>query len=351
MENSELWEQSYPREVAPHRILGFENGVLGRHERSAAEFSRARDLDPKQGLPYAGLMDDYMALNRLSEAEAIYKDAQTRNLAVAEVEHHRYALAFAEGDAKGMENAAVSLSSEPGFEITALREEANTAAYFGHFRVARELTARMKEMAQREKNTYVAADILSDAAFREALVGNSAEASRYAVEAAKLGGEPPTALMLASDPTAATKMVDLVERQSPPAGFMFKVRIPLIRGAIELKRGNAARALELFAPAGPYEAGWFDMYLPAYLRGETYLHLQRGQEAAVEFQKIVSHRGIVLNAEIGALAHVGLARAYVIQGDTTKAKTAYQDFLALWKDADPDIPILKQAKAEYAKLQ
>ena len=157
--------------------------------------------------------------------------------------------------------------------------------------------------------------------------------------------------MLSSDPAAATKMVDLLERKSPPDGYMYKVRIPLIRGSIELKRGNTARALELFAPSVPSESGWFDLYLPAYLRGEAYLLAHRGQEAATEFQKIISHRGVVLNTEIGAVAHVGLARACAIQGDKAKAKAAYQDFLTLWKDADPGIPILKQAKAEYAKLQ
>ena len=130
-----------------------------------------------------------------------------------------------------------------------------------------------------------------------------------------------------------------------------QVRLPLIRGAIELKRGNADRALELFAPSEPYEAGWFDLYIPAYLRGEAYLQARRGQEAAGEFQKIISHRGIALNNEIGAVAHVGLARAYTIQGDNTKAKAAYEDFFSLWKNADPDIPILKQSKSEYASLQ
>jgi ATP/maltotriose-dependent transcriptional regulator MalT len=233
----------------------------------------------------------------------------------------------------------------------ALREETNTAAYFGRFSAARQLTARMKEIALREKDTAVAADFLSDAAFREGLVGNTDEARRYAAEAAKLGGEPPTALMLSSDPAAATKMVDLLETKSPPDGYMYKVRIPLIRGSIELKRGNTARALELFAPSVPSESGWFDLYLPAYLRGEAYLLAHRGQEAAAEFQKIISHRGVVLNTEIGAVAHVGLARAYAIQGEKAKAKAAYQDFLTLWKDADPGIPILKQAKDEYAELQ
>ena len=351
MENCELWEQSYPRDFAPHRILGFENAVLGRYERSAEEFAKARDLDPRQAIPYAGLMEDYMALSRLAEAEAVYKDAKAHRLAAGLVEADLYLLAFLRDDAQEMARVTTELSSEPGFEIIALREETNTAAYFGRFSVARQLTARMKEIALREKDTAVAADFLSDAAFREALAGNSDEARRYAAEATKLGGEPPTALMLSSDPAAATKMVDLLERKSPPDGYMYKVRIPLIRGSIELKRGKTARALELFAPSVPFESGWFDLYLPAYLRGEAYLLAHRGQEAATEFQKIISHRGVVTNTEIGAVAHVGLARACAIQGDKAKAKAAYQDFLTLWKDADPGIPILKQAKDEYAKLQ
>ncbi|HEY6389166.1 MAG TPA: hypothetical protein VIX91_26090 [Candidatus Acidoferrum sp.] len=167
VENCELWEQSYPREVAPHRILGFENGVLGRRERFAEEFVKARDLDPKQSLPYAGLMEEYMGLNRPAEAAAVYKDAQAHNLASGEVERARYLLAFSEGDQEEMAKVAASLSREPGFEIAALRVEANTAAYFGRFRAARALTARMKELAIRAKDTAVAADILSDAAFRE----------------------------------------------------------------------------------------------------------------------------------------------------------------------------------------
>jgi len=351
MENCELWEQSYPREVAPHRILGFENGVLGRYDRSAEEFATARNLDPGQALPYAGLMEDYIALNRLADAEGVYKDAEARHLATGHVQNNFYLLAFLRGDAHEMAQMTAALSSEPGFEIMALREESNTAAYFGHFRTARELTEHMKEIALREKDSAVAADFLSDAAFREALVGNSEEAGRYAAEAAKLGGEPPTALMLTSEAAAATKMVDILESKSPPDGYMYKVRIPLIRGAIELKRGSAERALELFQPSTPYESGWFDLYMPAYLRGEAYLRARRGQEAAGEFEKIVNHRSVVLNAEIGAVAHVGLARAYAIQGDTAKAKAAYQDFLTLWKDADPDIPILKQARDEYSKFQ
>ena len=351
MENCELWEQSYPQEFAPHRILGFENAVLGRFERSAEEFAKARDLDPGQSIPYAGLMEDYRALNRFAEAEAVYEDAKAHHVAAGIVESNLYPLAFLRDNEQEMARVTTVLSGEPGFEIIALREETNTAAYFGRFNAARELTRDMKEIALREKDTAVAADLLADAAFREALVGNSDEAAKYAAEAANLGGEPPTALMLTSNPTVANKMVDLLENQSPPDGYMYKVRLPLIRGAIELKRGNATRALELFAPSVPYEAGWFDSYMPAYLRGEAYLLARRAPEAAGEFQKIISHRGVVVNAEIGAVAYVGLARACAIQGDKARAKAAYQEFFALWKEADPDIPLLKQAEAEYAGLQ
>jgi eukaryotic-like serine/threonine-protein kinase len=351
MENCELWEQSYPREFTPHRILGAQNAILGRFERSAEEFSKARDLDPTQALPYAGLLEDYTALDRLGDAEAVYRDAEARHLATGIVQTPFYFLSFLKGDTQEMARMTAALSSEPGFEITALSAEAGTAAYFGRFRAAREFTARMREIGLREKDTAGVAEVLAAAAFREKSVGNSEEAGRYAAEAAKLGGEPPTALMLVSEPAAATKMVDVVESKSPPNGYMYKVRIPLIRGAIELNRGNAKGALELFAPSEPYEAGWLDFYMPAYLRGQAYLLARRGPDAAAEFQKIISHRGVVLNNEIGAVAPVGLARAYAIQGDNAKAKAAYQDFLTLWKDADPDIPILKQAKSEYARLQ
>ena len=351
MENCELWEQSYPREFAPHLVLGFENGVLGRYERSAEEYTKARNLDPGQSIPYAALLTDYMALDRLADAEAVYEDAKAHNVVAGLVEDKLYLLSFLRDDTPGMARVSAQLSSEPGFQITALREETNTAAYFGRLSEARQLTARMKEIALRDKDTAVAADFLSDAAFREALVGNTNEARRYAAEAVKLGGEPPTALMLTIDPEVATKMVEVLESQSPPDGLMYKVRLPLIRGAIELNRGNSARALELFAPAEPYEAGYFDQYMAAYLRGEAYMVAHRGKEAAAEFQKIISHRCVVLNDEIAAVAHVGLARACVIEGDKATAKAAYQDFFTLWKNADPDIPILKQAQAEYARLQ
>jgi len=159
------------------------------------------------------------------------------------------------------------------------------------------------------------------------------------------------ALALAGDTALAIKVADQFASQTPPGSFFDKFTLPEFQGAIELKRGNANRALELLAPAESSEGGWFDLYMAAYLRGEAYLLAHRGQEAVVEFKKIIDHRGVVVNEPIGALAHLQLGRAYALSGDTTNAKAAYHDFLTLWKEADSNIPILSQAKAEYARLQ
>ena len=285
IENSELWEQSYPRDFTPHRILGFEYGVLGKQERSAEEFRKAQELDPSQALPYAGLMVDDMAMDRFTETRGVFEEAKSHNVQAGEAERQRYSLAFLEGDKETMEKLVAAMSTEPGFEMAALSEQSRTAAYFGHLKAARALSGQMREKALREKDTATAADVESDAAFREALFGNVAEARILVAEAAKLGGEPPTALVLASDAAQAEKMTDSLERQSPPDGYVYKVRVPELRGAIELKRGNPARALELLAPTAIYDGGWFDVYLFAYVRGEAYLLARRGREAVRNSRK------------------------------------------------------------------
>jgi tetratricopeptide (TPR) repeat protein len=308
-------------------------------------------LDPDQAIPYAGIMANDMDMDRLDEARAVFEKAKSHHVLAGLVQTERYKLAFLEGDSEEMEKLVAAMSSEHGLEMTALSEQSRTAAYFGHLKEARDLARQTKEKALREKDTATAADVESDAAFREVLFGNTAEARIHVAEAVKLGGEPPTALVLASDAAQAEKMLDSIERQNSPDGTVCKVRVPQLRGAIELKRGNPTRALELLVPETAYDAGWFDLYMFAYVRGEAYLLAHRGQEGAAEFQKILDHRGIVVNQPWGAVARLELGRAYVMQGDTGKARRAYQDFFTLWKDADPDIPILKQAKIEYAKLQ
>jgi serine/threonine protein kinase/tetratricopeptide (TPR) repeat protein len=351
IQTCELWAQTYPRDFTPRRILGFENAVLGKHERSAEEFKQAMELDPSQSLPYSGLMYGYMALNRLGDARAVYQEAQDHKVDFGHPTRTRYLLAFLEGDKVMMAKFSTLLAEQPGFETIALLEESRTEAYFGHLARSRELSRQAEDNAMREGDRAAAADIHADAAMLEAQLGNVAEARQLAAAADRLGGQAAMAMAFAGDTDLATKMAERVANHTPAGGLANRVWLPQFQAAIELKRGNPMRAVELIAPITAYEAGWFDRFMAAYLRGQAFLDAHRGQEAAAEFLKILDHRGVVLNSVIGALAHLQVGRAYVLQGDIAKASAAYQDFLTLWKDADPDIPILKQAKAEYAKLQ
>src|SRR5208283_1106168 len=236
-------------------------------------------------------------------------------------------------------------------------------AYFGRLDHARELFRHAKDAALGEGDKAAAAGIEATVAMLEALFGNSAVARDHAAAAFRLnrgtplpsvhGGEPAqpsVALAIAGDAVLATKVADRLTADTLPGGFAGKVWLPEIRAAIALKQGNPMRAVELLAPVTRYEAGWLDNYLSAYLRGEAYLAGKRGRDAAAEFQKIIDHRGVVLNSPIGALARLGVGRSYVLEGDTARAATAYRDFLTLWKDADPGIPIFIAAKSECARL-
>jgi tetratricopeptide (TPR) repeat protein len=199
------------------------------------------------------------------------------------------------------------------------------------------------------------------AAVWEAEFGNPEQAKKQAAAALSVVGNPEAqghaalALGRGGDSARALATADELNRQRPLDTMLNEYWLPAIRAAVELGRGNPSRAIELLQPVIPYElAAPYSPEVPlfpVYVRGEAYLALRHGSEAAAEFQKILNHPGIVLACPLGALAHLGLGRAYTLRGDTAKARAAYQDFLTLWKDADPDIPILKQAKAEYAKLQ
>jgi eukaryotic-like serine/threonine-protein kinase len=347
----ELWAQTYPRDFTPHRVLGFENGVLGNYDRSLEEFRKAQELDPTQALPYAGIIFDYLALNRLAEADSTFKQAQAHKVDVGHPTRYRYSLAFLEGNKEMMTQLSSALAAQEGFGVMSLLERSNTEAYFGRLGVARALDQQAEDRALREGGKESVAEIEANAALREAQIGNFAEARRLGTAAKKLGGGAPMAMALVGETDAATKLVDDMTSNTPPGSVLHKLWLPEMRAAIELKKGNPTRAVELLAPVTQYEAGWFNLYTAAYLRGEAYLSMKRGHEAGLEFQKVLDHRGVTLNSIIGPLAHLQSGRAYALQGDVTKAKAAYKDFLNLWKDADPDIPILKDAKSEYAKLQ
>jgi tetratricopeptide (TPR) repeat protein len=359
IQTCELWKQTYPRDFVPHRLLGFEYATLGRWEESAQEFGEANRIDPSQYLPYAGLIQDYMALNRLADAHAIYQQAKARGLGGSDFEGYHYALAFLEGDTRMMAEIA---ASQLNFEGT----EAETEAYLGHIGKARELSRRAADAALRAGAKEAAAYIRANAALREALLGNSA-AARQNASAALTGsgtasGHASTgwsaswsgalALALIGDSAQAGTLSNQFAAGHPSDTVINNLWLPEIHSVIKLNEGRGAQAVDELAPAAALELSWVSPQLmPAYLRGQAYLATHSGLDAAREFQKVLDHPGIVFYSPIAVLAHLQIGRAMAMQGDTAKAHAAYQDFLTLWKDADPDIPILKQAKAEYAKLR
>ena len=300
-------------------------------------------------------MGDTCTVNRLDEAKATAQEAQALHLDSPTIHFNLYQVAFLQHDAAGMEREAATLMGKPGFEDSMLFFESQTAGYAGQFAKRRELVRRAIDSATRADEKETAAVDQAVAAVYETMVGNAALAKQQAQAALALSdgkdveGNGGIALALAGDSAQAMRLADDLAKRFPEDTIVQSDYLPMIHGAAALQGGNAPKAVETLVPATPYELG--QALWPAYIRGGAYLKLGQGSAAAVEFQKIVDHPGAVQNDPVGALAHLGLGRAYALSGDTTKARTAYQDFLGLWKDADPDIPILKEAKAEYAKLQ
>jgi tetratricopeptide (TPR) repeat protein len=227
---------------------------------------------------------------------------------------------------------------------------------------ARELASRAVDELKRTSTTELASSFRAQAALREALMGNAALAKHQAEDALALSDNKyveavsAIALGLSGDPAKATRLADDLERRFPENTSMKFHYLPMIRGAIATKSGNTRKAIKPFEVGALYELGGpsgmsFIRLYPVYLRGQAYLEARQSAPAVAEFQKILDHFGLVANEPIGALAYLGLGRAQTITGDSAKARTAYQDFFALWKNADPDVPLLKQAKAEYEKLR
>ena len=308
-------------------------------------------------------MFSYTDLNRLDEAKATYGQALERKLNHPFFHIGMYQITFLQGDAAGMEQQVAWSAGKPGVEDWLLDLEANTAAYSGRLGEAREFTLRAVDSAERADKKETAATYSVMSGLREALFGNADEAKRRITPTlGRMAGRDAEycaalALAYAGDDGRLQAVSEDLGKSFPEATIVQFNYLPTLRAKFAVSRGNASEAIESLRIATPYELGkasvsnyWVALY-PIYVRGEAYLTTHQGSEAAAEFRKILDHRGIVLNEPIGALAHLQIGRAYGIQGDTVKAKAAYQDFLALWKDADPDIPILRQAKSEYARLQ
>ncbi len=357
----ELWGQTYPREIrAPSLLSGAIYPVFGEYEKAIEAANKSIELDPGFPFPYANLATAYQFLDRLPEAEAAYQRAIQRKIEIPDHLIQHFDLAFLRNDQAEMQGL-VAQGKKLGVEDSLSNHQALALAYSGHLEQARMLSRKAVELVQ-QAQPETAALYQAAAAIRETFFGNLAEAKRNAAAALERSKgrdvEYGAAFALALAGDSSRKLADDLEHRFPEDTSVRSSYLPVLRAVLAVNNRDPSKAIEALQAAAPNELGvplsWyngtFGVLYPVYVRGEAYLASHQGAEAAAEFQKILDHRGIVASDPSGALAHLQLGRAFVLSGDKMKAKAAYQDFLTLWKDADPSIPILKQARAEYAKL-
>jgi Flp pilus assembly protein TadD len=359
----EQWARAYPRDPSPRADLGTNYAFMGRHEESLAKGLEVIQLDSQpDAQDYGVLIASYFNLERLNEAKASYMTALRRNLDGPFLHGNRYFVAFLEGDRAEMQRQLDWGIGRPGVEDAFLSIQADTEAHEGRMEIARNLSKQAAETADRNSQKEAAALWLLDAALREAEVGNSVDAVKFVNSGLSLTATPhlqaiaALALARSGSITRAKRTADDLHTRFPLNTFLNTYWLPCIFAAIDLQTHHNDVALEPLQRAISYELGLVPPLLggtlyPAYLRGEARLAKRQGAEAVTEFQKLINHRGIVSNFVFDALVHLQLGRAKVISGDTEGGKSAYRDFFRIWKNADPSISILKQAKTEYAMLQ
>jgi tetratricopeptide (TPR) repeat protein len=356
----ELWTADYPRDPVAHGNLGANYVYMGQYDKALTEQQETLRLTPDDVVSYGDLGLTYIFLNRLDEAKTCFDQALAHKLDSGSLREFIYLLAFLRGNAAQMEQQVAWGAGKPGVEDALLSIQSDTEAYYGRLSKARDFSRRAVDSAVRADSKETAALWQVNAALREAELGNSAPARQGVKAALALSRgrdvKVVAALTLACSGNAlrAKALAEELAKEHPAHTLLKLNWLPTINAAIELNKGNSSQAVVLLEAAAPYELGAtssINYLYPAYIRGQAYLLAHNGTAAAAQFQKLLDHRGIVANFVTGSLAHLQIGRAYVMTGDTTKAKAAYQGFLALWKDADPDIPILKEAKAEYAKLE
>jgi serine/threonine protein kinase/tetratricopeptide (TPR) repeat protein len=355
----EMWAQTYPRDDIPPTNLCYLYYYLGQYDKALPEAREALRLDPASGNNYENVASSYLFLDRFNDARSTVEEAWAKNLDTPNLHNFAYVLAVVRNDQGAMEQQAAWSLGKPGIEDGLISWRADIAAFSGFEEKARELSRRAQASAQLAGQRETAANYEANASLREALFGNPAQARRLASSALDLANgrdmqfEAALVLAMIGDaPRAQTLTTDLSRRYPEDTIVQFK-ELPTLRAQLALGRDRPSQAIEELQAASPYDIGMLaigSVSYSGYVRGEVYLATHDGSKAAGEFQKIIDHRTVGMHS-IGALARLGLARAEVLQGDIVNAKSAYQDFLDLWKDADADIPILKQAKAEYAKLQ
>ncbi|MDQ1389984.1 MAG: eukaryotic-like serine/threonine-protein kinase [Acidobacteriaceae bacterium] len=359
----ELWAQTYPRNSEPFGNLGVDYTYLGQYEKGITASLEDLRLNPGSAAAFTNLVGLYPAVNNLDEARAKYEQALAHKVDNPFLHGNRYGAAFLENDAAEMQRQVDAAMGKPGEDVL-LSFASDTEAFYGRLGGARRLSQRAIESARGSESKETAAAWRMNAALREAEFDNMAR-SRQEIAPALAEGPTRDVSVLAAlafsrigDINSAERMArDLAER-FPLNTAINRYWLPAIYASIEIRRDNLGKALEDLRTTSLYELGsplpQFEVggsLYPVYIRGQIYLSLHQGREAAAEFQKFLEHRGVALNSPLGALARLQLGRAYALQDKTVQSRAAYQDFFRLWKDADPDIPILIAAKAEYAKLK
>ena len=365
--------KSYPRQASPYGNLATVFAAQGQYEKAAETIRHALSIAPDNLLFRTNLAGDFLALQRCDEARQVIEETGAGKLERADMRNLLYALAFLGSDSAAMAKQQEWFAGKHGYETVGLAEASDTEAFAGHLLRARELTRRAVDSAVRADNKETAAILQAIAAQREASYGNAAEARRSAAKGLQLaptspaaGSEAALAFALAGDVARGETLAQDLAKRFPLHSQMQLIWLPAIHAQLELDKKNAAAAAKALQAASSMEFGHIQFVnnisclYPIYVRGEAYLAAGQGSAAAAEFQKILDRSGIVWNCWTGALAHLGVARANALEARTSqgaqadvarvRALAAYKDFLTLWKDADPDIPILKEAKAEYAKL-
>ena len=358
----QAWAQTYPRDEEPQVYLWFAYTAMGDYPKANAAALQALKLNPGSGNNVVNLAYTYQWLGQLDQAKATARESRAHGVDSPWLPLLLYLVNFLEHDAAGMQQQVASATGKPGVDDQILFLESETAAYNGEFAKSRELTRGAADSARRANEKEAAAEYQSHSAVREALAGDMPSAKQDAQTALALAagrqveGFSAIALGLAGDSAQAERLAaNLGKRFSEDTVVKFNY-LPMIRAATALHTSDGNRAIDALSESAPYELGetntafTFALY-PVYLRGEAYLATKQGAAAVKEFQKILDHAGVVGNEPLAALAHLGLGRGYALAGDSAQSKAAYQDFFRLWKGADPDVPILIGAKAEYAKLQ
>src|SRR5882724_5785779 len=355
----EQWKQTYPRDTVPRDNLALGYAATGQHEKALASALEGMQVDPKDGYASQNAADAYERLGRFDEAKAILDKAEAQHTGGAVNSLSRYELAYLRGDEAGMQSAMDATKGD-SLEPIMFLIKGNGQCALGKVASARQSYSQGQGLAQKFGMKEMSTVLQMLDAICDVEGGNLASGRQKAGAAVAASNDPDIimtaayVLARAGDASQSQKLMEQAAKESPTDTLVNAVWIPITRASSQMRANQAAQAVATLEVSTPYELGSPPKgadYWPSYIRGDAYLHLGDGAKAAVEYQKILDHHGINPTSQLYYLARLGSGRAYALQGDKAKAKAAYQDFFAAWKDADPDVPVLKEAKTEYAKLQ